>query len=136
LLYTDGVVEANDPAGRPYGMDRLVTTLTGVVNHPSKCVTRAIWEDLTDFQQGDLSADDVTLVCIKRRPQGLEPSQGPAQPGEANQSAHTSRPGKNLARNQLSRTSEWHKCCNLFSAVHELHWLIATMRPTNQHNTS
>lgn len=74
LLYTDGVVEANDPAGRPYGMDRLVSTLTGVVNHPSEWVTRAVWEDLTAFQQGDQSADDVTLVCIKHRPQGPEPS--------------------------------------------------------------
>ncbi len=75
LLYTDGVVEANDPAGRPYGIERLVSTLAAVVSHPSEWVTRAVWEDLTAFQQGDLSADDVTLVCIKRRPQVPESSQ-------------------------------------------------------------
>ncbi len=67
LLYTDGVVEANNPAGAFYGMDRLAETTKQFAHRPSQWIIRAIREDLQEFQEGTAQADDITLVCIRRR---------------------------------------------------------------------
>jgi serine phosphatase RsbU (regulator of sigma subunit) len=67
LLYTDGIVEANNSSGAFYGMERLLETAKLVSNRPSQWIIRAIQDDLLDFQ-GDLTqSDDITLVCIRHR---------------------------------------------------------------------
>jgi serine phosphatase RsbU (regulator of sigma subunit) len=67
VLYTDGVVEANNLDGEFYGMDKLVRIAAKVAHHPSRWVIRGIEEDLTKFQDGALQSDDITLVCVRRR---------------------------------------------------------------------
>lgn len=67
LLYTDGVVEANDPAGEFYGMATLREMVSAIANRPSQWIIRAIQEDVDAFQGGTPQADDITLMCIKRR---------------------------------------------------------------------
>ena len=67
LLYTDGVVEANNPADEFYGMPNLIDIATKVANRPSQWVIRAIREDLTSFQKDTPQSDDITLMCIRRR---------------------------------------------------------------------
>jgi sigma-B regulation protein RsbU (phosphoserine phosphatase) len=67
LLYTDGVVEANDPLGGFYGMARLHETVNAIASHPSQWIIRAIQEDVVSFQDGTSQSDDITLMCIKRR---------------------------------------------------------------------
>jgi serine phosphatase RsbU (regulator of sigma subunit) len=67
LLYTDGVVEANNPAGDFYEMHNLTDIATKVANRPSQWIIRAIMKDVLDFQNGAAQADDITLMCISRR---------------------------------------------------------------------
>jgi sigma-B regulation protein RsbU (phosphoserine phosphatase) len=67
LLYTDGVVEANDPLGGFYSMTRLRETFNAIASHPSQWIIRAIQEDVVYFQDGTSQSDDITLMCIKRR---------------------------------------------------------------------
>lgn len=67
LLYTDGVVEANDPEGEFYGMQKLLDTASAIANRPSQWILRVIQEDVLKFQDGAAQSDDITLMCIKRR---------------------------------------------------------------------
>ena len=66
LLYTDGVVEANNLADAFYGTDRLVSTLQGAAQYASPQVLQAVLADLNDFQGEAVQSDDITLVCIRR----------------------------------------------------------------------
>jgi len=66
LLYTDGVTEAYDPQGNEqFGFNRLA----GVIQHnkdlPADGLTNKIRETLTNYTQGALLEDDVTLVVSK-----------------------------------------------------------------------
>ena len=67
LLYTDGVVEANNPQGEFYGMDRLGDMARQIANQPSQWIIRAIHEDVLSFQGEEAQSDDMTLVCIRHR---------------------------------------------------------------------
>jgi len=67
LLYTDGVVEANNAAGEFFGMERLFETAKRVAHHPSQWILRAIYQEVLDFQQGVTQSDDITLISIRRR---------------------------------------------------------------------
>ena len=67
LLYTDGVVEANNPRGEFYGMTRLGEMVTKIVKQPSRWIIRAIHEDVLSFREDIPQADDMTLVCIRHR---------------------------------------------------------------------
>jgi serine phosphatase RsbU (regulator of sigma subunit) len=67
LLYTDGVVEANNLTGEFYGMGRLAETTKQVSHRPSQWIIRAIQEDVVEFQDGVAQTDDITLICIRRR---------------------------------------------------------------------
>ena len=67
LLYTDGVVEANNPQGEFYGMTRLGDMVQLIAKQPSQWIIRAIHEDVVSFQEGTAQSDDMTLVCIRHR---------------------------------------------------------------------
>lgn len=66
LVYTDGVVEANDPEGRQYGMERLIET----INRPAgslKEFLEAIRGDVNAHANGADQFDDITLLTIMRK---------------------------------------------------------------------
>ncbi|MDY6874444.1 MAG: PP2C family protein-serine/threonine phosphatase, partial [Chloroflexota bacterium] len=67
LLYTDGVVEADNADGDFYGMLRLAESAKAVAARPSQWIIRAIREDVLKFQDGADQSDDITLICIRRR---------------------------------------------------------------------
>lgn len=67
LLYTDGIVEADNPAGEFYGVERLLETVKRVSNQPSQWIIRALQEDVLEFQQGMSQSDDITLISIHHR---------------------------------------------------------------------
>ena len=67
VLYTDGVVEANNQVGDFYGMSKLREVIRAITNRPSKWILRAIQEDVLTFQEGTTQSDDVAMMCIKRR---------------------------------------------------------------------
>ena len=66
LLYTDGIVEALNPLGNePFGYDRLVEVIQQNEDLPANELLQRIRQSLTDFTQGSLLADDVTLILCK-----------------------------------------------------------------------
>jgi sigma-B regulation protein RsbU (phosphoserine phosphatase) len=65
-LYTDGVTEANDPAGNEFGMPRLKEFLVGQVRQSAQDIESALGRALEEHAQGEPFADDRTLVMVRR----------------------------------------------------------------------
>jgi sigma-B regulation protein RsbU (phosphoserine phosphatase) len=65
VMYTDGVVEATDPEGRPFEAARLADVVGGVRQAPAGDVVRAITQALEDHLAGADPADDITLVVAR-----------------------------------------------------------------------
>jgi sigma-B regulation protein RsbU (phosphoserine phosphatase) len=62
VLYTDGIVEAGNAQGEPFGAERLVRV---VASHPQDPVQDVVWEmtrALDEFTVGRPLADDTTLI--------------------------------------------------------------------------
>ena len=65
-LYTDGVTEANNPAGDEFGMPRLKEFLGAQVRKPTTEIEAELGQALEDHAQGEPFADDRTLVMVRR----------------------------------------------------------------------
>ncbi|HEV3072908.1 MAG TPA: SpoIIE family protein phosphatase [Thermoanaerobaculia bacterium] len=68
LLYTDGIVEANDPEGEEYGNDRLANLCRRHCQASCADLAAALDADLEAFVRGVPFADDRTLVMARRLP--------------------------------------------------------------------
>ena len=68
LLYTDGIVEALNPQGDDqFGYDRLAEIVQQNKGLPANELTQKIRQALNDFTQGNLPADDITMIVCKVR---------------------------------------------------------------------
>lgn len=65
FLYTDGVTEAMDPAGRLYDEDRLVSVLQSTDFGSVDEVVKASTDDVWRFQAEAEQADDVTVLAVE-----------------------------------------------------------------------
>lgn len=68
LLYTDGVIEAARGDGELFGVDRLAETLKRNAREAPAEVVDGILTELRSFLSPLRCADDVTIVCLRRRP--------------------------------------------------------------------
>ena len=68
LLFTDGVVEAEDASGREFGVDRLARVAAAVRRLPSAEIVDAIVRETAEFTGSVEYADDFTVLALKRRP--------------------------------------------------------------------
>lgn len=68
VLYTDGIVEANNPEGEEYGSERLAELCRRHRHAPCADVAAALEADLESFVRGVPYADDRTLVMARRLP--------------------------------------------------------------------
>jgi serine phosphatase RsbU (regulator of sigma subunit) len=66
VLYSDGVTEANNLAGDEFGEERLVETLRLNRHHKASELIRAVNDGINTFSAGAPTADDVTLVVLKK----------------------------------------------------------------------
>jgi sigma-B regulation protein RsbU (phosphoserine phosphatase) len=66
LLYTDGVPETHDAAGREYGVGRLREVLGDVAGAAPDAVADAILDDVTAFRGAAPPTDDLTLLVLRR----------------------------------------------------------------------
>lgn len=66
LLYTDGISEAMDSAGKQYTEKRLIDKLTELKNENSQTIARLIIEDVQKFSAKSKYSDDKTIVVVKR----------------------------------------------------------------------
>lgn len=64
VLYTDGVTEADDPAGRPFGLSGLDRVMAGCADTAPELLNE-ILATLDTFTAGRPAADDRTLVVAK-----------------------------------------------------------------------
>ncbi|MDN3504682.1 MAG: SpoIIE family protein phosphatase [Rhabdochlamydiaceae bacterium] len=65
VLYTDGVIEAQNSAGQYYTIERLVALLRSIQSEDPYEVTDLIHESVMQFSQGEEQFDDLTLLVIK-----------------------------------------------------------------------
>jgi len=66
VLFSDGLFEAGDAHGRPYGFDRLRALLGKVSRRPASAILTAIVEDWRAHAGAAAPADDTTIVVVKR----------------------------------------------------------------------
>jgi CRP-like cAMP-binding protein len=64
VLYSDGVIEARDRAGREYGRERLEDALLGHHGLGASALCEALAHDVQAHRGGGPPADDLTLVVI------------------------------------------------------------------------
>jgi sigma-B regulation protein RsbU (phosphoserine phosphatase) len=64
ILYTDGITDATDPAGRMFGLGRLDETLASC-HHDASDLIGAVLDALARFTAGEPAADDRTLLVAK-----------------------------------------------------------------------
>lgn len=67
LLYSDGLYEATDPAGTPYGFERPRRVLTEAAAWNAAEVLERLIFDWRRHLAGSAAADDTTLVVLKRQ---------------------------------------------------------------------
>jgi phosphoserine phosphatase RsbU/P len=64
MMYTDGMTDCRDPKGKPFGLERVRSTMTNlkVFNAQSSC--DQLFNALMAYQAGSRQEDDVTLVAV------------------------------------------------------------------------
>lgn len=66
FCYTDGVNEAMNAAGEPFGEDRLVATLASVdAAADTNAILRTVGAAITEFAGGAEQSDDITMLGLK-----------------------------------------------------------------------
>jgi sigma-B regulation protein RsbU (phosphoserine phosphatase) len=68
ILYTDGITEAENPAGDEYGKDRLREVCAAHRSAPLEEIATAVEADVERFADGVPFADDRTIVLVRRQP--------------------------------------------------------------------
>lgn len=66
LLYTDGLTDALNPAGEEFGLARAQAILADHAGLPAAEIVATLERRLTDFADGAIPLDDVTLVVARR----------------------------------------------------------------------
>ena len=65
LVYSDGVTEAQSPAGAFYGRERLEDLFLSVAGTGARAIIESVDSDVRAFQEGGEVTDDVTLLAIR-----------------------------------------------------------------------
>ena len=65
VLYTDGAVEAENPAGEQYSAERLSETVRLHLQQNASKLIETIHRSVTQFRESKVLADDLTLVVVK-----------------------------------------------------------------------
>lgn len=66
VAYTDGVTEAEGPAGEAWGLDGLLAAVDSSEEHSPEHVSRSIFGSMDAFSQGR-QADDATVIAARMR---------------------------------------------------------------------
>lgn len=92
LLYTDGVVEAQDREGQLFGFDRLLAVAQEQPARSAPDTQEAILAAVEDHSRGETQSDDISLVLVRRELQGTDRDRG--EPGrQIVEPTHGRRPG-------------------------------------------
>ena len=66
IAYTDGVDEAKNAEGRPYGKERLYALLQAGRNLAPSRLIEAVLADVRSHTQDNPQYDDMTLFCLEK----------------------------------------------------------------------
>ena len=66
LLYTDGMIEATNPRGEEFGIERLKAAFLEEREKKSDDIVRALVAKVGEYGEGDAAEDDRTVVVVKR----------------------------------------------------------------------
>jgi PAS domain S-box-containing protein len=64
LLYTDGIIEARNPAGAPFEIKQLQSILAKRADLGADALIEEIYHELSQFTQGDRFEDDLCMVLL------------------------------------------------------------------------
>jgi serine phosphatase RsbU (regulator of sigma subunit) len=67
VLYTDGVSEAENPAGEQYGLERLCLLVSQHWQQPAEQIKETVLEDVRHFIGSQRVFDDITLLVVKQK---------------------------------------------------------------------
>jgi phosphoserine phosphatase RsbU/P len=67
LFYTDGLVDARNPQGEPFGYQRLVSEVGSMAGYSAQSLCDRLWSRMLEYQDGSSQDDDVTLVAVSAR---------------------------------------------------------------------
>jgi sigma-B regulation protein RsbU (phosphoserine phosphatase) len=67
VLYTDGMTDCRNPAGEPYGINRLKLSLANLNRATAQADCGELFEKLMKFQDDSKQEDDVTLLTIQTK---------------------------------------------------------------------
>ena len=67
LLYSDGVTEAERPAGEQFGQERICSTLRKYSSLPTEKIIAKFMKDLYNYMGDSLIQDDISLVVIRQK---------------------------------------------------------------------
>lgn len=73
FFYTDGIVEARDPRGTEFGLDRLKRLVAGMREKPAEEIVGAVFDRVSQFTRGTSPEDDRTVLVIRRSLSPLAP---------------------------------------------------------------
>jgi phosphoserine phosphatase RsbU/P len=65
ILYTDGIIEANNTEGEIYGLKRMKTLLKNTSETPINDVKDMMFKEAEEFSKGQSIKDDQTLIIIE-----------------------------------------------------------------------
>ena len=65
LLYTDGLTEAENPAGDFFGVERLSDIFIQYAHHSPEKIIDTLLKHLKQFCQSESFKDDITLMIFK-----------------------------------------------------------------------
>ena len=63
LLYTDGIIEARDPGGNLFGMEKLISILKLCGNENVTKIKDTVLNELKEYE----TDDDVTILALKKK---------------------------------------------------------------------
>ena len=66
VLYSDGITEAQDPAGNEYAEERLIRSLYGHAEQDAIAITDVVMRDVASFRGASPQQDDMTLLIVRR----------------------------------------------------------------------
>jgi sigma-B regulation protein RsbU (phosphoserine phosphatase) len=67
VAYSDGVTDAESPAGQPFGEDRLERVLASCRHEPVRAIAEAVLSAVGNHVGGAPAMDDMTVMVLKRR---------------------------------------------------------------------
>ncbi|MCH5249840.1 MAG: SpoIIE family protein phosphatase [Lachnospiraceae bacterium] len=111
FLYTDGVSEANDEAGKLYGEERLLDHLNDSKETEPDKLAEGVWEQVQEFQGNAEQFDDITMLAVNYHGSTEENNQ-PEEVSEINENVVPDETNEDVSDKTKTDVSELENECS------------------------